>query len=177
MNIRLAGRVNRNDFRKGRFTEFARLISLDMGRIMNKTILFIGLSLVSCSIHAGWLDDITTVVGGHFTDLQSRFMDDQLIDGDIIARTSFREGDRGQDMFHHGSGSVFVIITPEGRYIQLAPDFSSTPGPDYHVYISTDSNVDHEDRFVKDNQTELGRLIKGSGEPITRYLITQNFNQ
>ena len=56
-----------------------------------------------------------------------------------------------------------VIHAPEGRLIQLAPNFSSTPGPDYHVYISQDSNVDHEDRFDKATQIELGRLIKGSG--------------
>ena len=125
--------------------------------------LLLGLTLASFTVHAGWLDDISTVVGGHINDLQSRFMDDQLIDGDIIARTMFRENDRGQDTLHHGSGSVLIIDTTDGRYIQLAPDFSSTPGPDYHVYVSQDTNVDHEDRFVKANQTELGRLIKGSG--------------
>ena len=56
-----------------------------------------------------------------------------------------------------------MVNTPEGRFIQLAPDFSSTPGPDYHVYVSPDTNIDHEDRFDKAKQTELGRLIKGSG--------------
>ena len=131
--------------------------------IMKQTVLIIGLTLVSCSVHASWLDDIKSVVGGHITDLQSRFTDDQLIDGEISARAEFREDDRGQDALHHGSGSVFVVDTPEGRFIQLAPDFSSTPGPDYHVYVSQDTNVDHEDSFVKARQVELGRLIKGSG--------------
>jgi len=130
---------------------------------MKKTTLLIGLILLPFVVHGGWLDDITTAVGGHITDLQSRFTDDQLIDGQIVARTEFRENDRGQDALHHGSGSVLLIDTPEGRFIQLAPDFSSTPGPDYHVYVSQDINVDHEDRFVKSNQVELGRLIKGSG--------------
>ncbi len=131
--------------------------------MMKKAVLFTGLILVSYSVHSGWLDDITTIVGGHISDLQSRFTDDQLIDGKIIARAKFRENDRGQDTLHHGSGSVLVVDTPEGRFIQLAPDFSSTPGPDYHVYVSQDTNVDHEDRFVKAKQIELGRLIKGSG--------------
>lgn len=130
---------------------------------MKKTVLLIGLMLASYSAHAGWLDSISTVVGGHISDLQSRFKDDQLIDGKIIATTKFRENDRGQDTLHHGSGSVLIVDTPEGRYIQLAPDFSSTPGPDYHVYVSQDTNIDHEDRFVKTSQAELGRLIKGSG--------------
>ena len=139
---------------------------------MNKTILFFSFMLVSFSADAGWLDDISTAVGGHITDLQSRFMDDQIIDGKIVARTTFREDDRGQDTLHHGSGSVFIVDTPEGRYIQLARDFSSTPGPDYHVYISQDTDVDHEDSFVKANQTELGRLIKGSGA--SYYKIPEN---
>jgi len=130
---------------------------------MKKTALFIGSSLLACAVHAGWLDDITTAVSGHISDLQSRFTDDQLINGDIIARARFRENDRGQDTLHQGSGAVFLVDTPEGRFVQLAPDFSSTPGPDYHVYVSQDINIDHEDSFVKANQIELGRLIKGSG--------------
>ena len=130
---------------------------------MKHTVLLIGLTLLSYPAHAGWLDDLKTAVGGHITDLQSRFMDDQLIDGNISARAKFRENDRGQDTLHHGSGSVFVVDTPEGRFIQLAPDFYSTPGPDYHVYVSQDTNIDHEDLFVKARQIELGRLIKGSG--------------
>lgn len=131
--------------------------------MMKKAALFIVLSLGSYSTHSGWLDDFKTVVGGHITDLQSRFMEDQVIEGKVLARAKFRENDRGQDTLHHGSGSVLIVETSEGRFIQLAPDFSSTPGPDYHVYISQDTKIDHEDRFIKDKQTELGRLIKGSG--------------
>lgn len=126
-------------------------------------ILGIGLILLIQPVHANWFDNISTAVGGHITDLKSRFMDDQLIEGDVVASTQFREDDRGQDTLHHGSGEVLLVNTPDGRFIQLAPNFSSTPGPDYHVYISQDTNVDHEDRFVKANQIELGRLIKGSG--------------
>jgi hypothetical protein len=140
--------------------------------MMKKNALLIGLLLIAWSVHTGWLDDISTAVGGHIRDLKSRFADDQLIDGDILARTKFREDDRGQDTLHHGSGSVFLVDTPEGLFLQLAPDFSSTPGPDYHVYVSQDINVDHEDCFVKANQTELGRLIKGSGA--SYYKIPEN---
>lgn len=136
---------------------------IELVQMKKKTALFAGLVLISLSVQAGWLDDISTIVGGHVSDLTSRFTDDQLVDGDILARGKFRENDRGQDALHHGSGTALVINTPEGRYVQLAPDFSSTPGPDYHVYVSQDINVDHEDRFVKANQIELGRLIKGSG--------------
>lgn len=139
---------------------------------MKKILLFIILTLASYSAHADFFESIKTVVGGHIKDLKSRFDDDQVIDGDIVSRTKFREDDRGQDTLHHGSGSVYIVSTAEGSFIQLAPDFTSTPGPDYHVYISQDTNIDHEDRFVKDNQIELGRLIKGSGA--TFYKIPDN---
>lgn len=122
-----------------------------------------GLFLFSSAASAGLFDDFSTVVGGHIDDIKSRFMDDQIIQGDEIAKASFREEDRGQDTLHHGSGSVSVIETADGKYIQLASDFSSTPGPDYHVYISQDTQIDHEDSFTKTKQIELGRLIKGSG--------------
>ncbi len=131
--------------------------------MMEKALILAVLMLASYSVHASFFDDLKTVVGGHISDLQSRFQDDQLIEGNIVASAKFRENDRGQDTLHHGSGSVVIVETTDGRFIQLAPDFTSTPGPDYHVYISQDINVDHEDRFVKANQTELGRLIKGSG--------------
>lgn len=130
---------------------------------MKNVAVLVVVFFVFSSSHAGWLDDLSTAVGGHISDLKSRLTDDQLIDGEVIARGEFRENDRGQDTLHHGSGTALVIEASEGRFIQLAPDFSSTPGPDYHVYVSQDTNVDHEDKFVKANQVELGRLVKGSG--------------
>lgn len=130
---------------------------------MSAKRLFFVLTLLSGSVYAGWFSDIGTIVGGHISDLQSRFTDDQVIRGEVAARTRFRENDRGQDALHKGAGAVYQVDTAEGRFLQLGPDFTSTPGPDYHVYVSRDTGVDHEDRFVKANQTELGRLIKGSG--------------
>ena len=129
-----------------------------------KKLVFVTLLMLSCgTVQAGFFDDVKTIVGGHIDDIKSRFADDQLIKGDIIARGKFRENDRGQDAVHHGSGSVFIVENDQGRFIQLAPDFDSTPGPDYHVYVSKDTQVDHEERFVKARQIELGKLIKGSG--------------
>lgn len=123
----------------------------------------IGVTLTAPLAQAGLFDDISSIVGGHVSDIKSRFKDDELVDGEIVAQTAFREEDRGQDRLHHGSGTVLIVEAADGRYLQLAPDFDSTPGPDYHVYVSTDTSVDHEDRFDNDKQIELGRLIKGSG--------------
>lgn len=130
---------------------------------MKKIALIFAIALLPHVSQAGFFDDIATAVGGHIDDIQSRFEDDQIVEGKTLSSTQFRENDRGQDSLHHGSGTVTIVETEEGRFIQLGTDFTSTPGPDYHVYISQDANVDHEDRFAKDRQIELGKLVKGSG--------------
>ena len=131
--------------------------------MMQKIILFLTVALAPYTAKAGVFDSLKTVVGGHIDDLQSRFMDDQFIEGTEVARAQFRQDDRGQDTLHNGAGTVTIVETDDGRFLQLGSDFSSTPGPDYHVYISQDRHVDHEDRFDKSRQIELGRLVKGSG--------------
>lgn len=129
---------------------------------MKKT-LTAALILMTGIVNAGLLDDLSTAVSGHLSDFKSRFTDDQMINGEIVYQAQFREEDRGQDALHHGSGTILIIDAPEGKFLQLASNFTSTPGPDYHVYVSQDVNVDHEDKFDKANQLALGKLIKGSG--------------
>jgi len=131
--------------------------------MLNKSILFAVALSLPLTAQASWLDSISTVVGGHVNNLKSRFMDDQVIEGKIIQSAKLRDDDRGQDALHHGSGTVQIIEAADGKYLQFDKDFESTPGPDYHVYISNDTGIDHEERFVKANQVELGPLIKGSG--------------
>lgn len=131
--------------------------------MLNKSILFAVALSLPLTAQASWLDSISTVVGGHVNDLKSRFMDDQVIEGKITQSAKLRDDDRGQDALHHGSGTVQIIEAADGKYLQFDKDFESTPGPDYHVYISNDTGIDHEERFVKANQVELGPLIKGSG--------------
>ena len=143
--------------------------------LMNKLLFSVLIWVLPLTAQASWLDRITTVVGGHISDLQSRFTEDQLIGGTIVQTAQFRDNDRGQDLFHHGAGSVKIIENSEGRFIQLAENFTSTPGPDYHVFISQDTQIDHEDRFVKTNQVELGKLIKGSGASYYKLPSDANF--
>ena len=123
---------------------------------------------ISLPAQAGWLDDFTTAVGGHIGDIKSRFKEDEMVEGKTVAHGMFRDKDRGQDSFHRGSGQVYIVETDQGKFVQLAPNFDSTPGPDYHVYVSKDRNVDHEDRFDLKKQTELGKLSKGSGASFYR---------
>lgn len=148
--------------------------NLSFKNAISHTVTICALIILPLSAQASWLDNISTVVGGHISDIQSRFTQDQIVEGNEIHIASFREDDRGQDMLHHGSGTVKIIENSQGRFIQLAKDFSSTPGPDYHIYISSESGIDHEERFTQTNQIELGKLIKGSGA--SYYQIPDNTN-
>jgi hypothetical protein len=144
-------------------------------RLKSSLLLSVLVLLLPVTTQAGWLDSIGTIVGGHIGDLKSRFSDDEVIDGDMIATAMFRDDDRGQDALHRGSGTIILVSTDEGNYIQIGPDFTSTPGPDYHVYISATTNIDHEERFEKAEQIELGRLLKGSGASYYKLPEGSNF--
>ena len=115
-------------------------------------------------VQAGLLDNVGKAISGHVKDLSSRITEDQILDNaETIKEGVFREDDPGQDFVHNGEGSVSLVLKDETFYIQLNEDFSSTPGPDYHVYVSTESDIDREYRFQTTDQYELGALKKGSG--------------
>ena len=121
--------------------------------------------IASAQASAGIFDSIKTIVGGHIDDIRSRSTDDQLIGSyiDVIREGQIRENDPGQDAFHNASGTVQLRVIDGISYIQLDSDFTSTPGPDYHVYISETQGIKTESDFMQTTQVELGRLIKGSG--------------
>ena len=103
------------------------------------------------------------ILGGHFDDFKSRFTADQIIEGDVVAKGSFRDDDRGQDFLHRGSGGVSIKVVDGKRFVQLESDFTSTPGPDYHVYVSFFNGIEDIREFNSFQSLELGKLIKGSG--------------
>lgn len=47
-------------------------------------------------------------------------------------------------------------------YLQSSEDFRSSPGPDYHVYISSGPAIKDNPEF-NDKQVEVGRLTKPNG--------------
>jgi hypothetical protein len=132
--------------------------------------LLILLYLISSNVYSeGFWNDITTTVGGHVKDIKSRYQDDQIINGKIIASGVFNEQADGQDLVHNGKGSVTIETHNQKKYVQLGKDFYSSPGPDYHVYVSDKQNINNEADFFAAKQVELGALIKGSGA--TYYLL------
>ena len=122
--------------------------------------------LVPLGASAGILDDIGAAIKGHVDDVKSRInATDEVIDA-VTTYTSgeFRPDDIGSDFLHNGSGSVSIVDDINGdTYIQLGSDFKSTPGPDYHVYISTSTGIVDEESFYASVQIEVGELKAGSG--------------
>lgn len=109
------------------------------------------------------LGDIKAAITGHVKDATSRFSEDQVITGDIVSSGTFKDDARGQDAFHRASGSVTIVNNDGVHYVQLGEDFTSTPGPDYHVYISTGSDIQDRRDFRNSDAVELEPLKKGSG--------------
>lgn len=56
-------------------------------------------------------------------------------------------------------------------YLQSGEDFRSSPGPDYHVYVSKGPAIKDNDEFGS-SQIEVGRLKKPNGAAF--YLLNAN---
>ena len=125
--------------------------------------LCISLTVPVMTAQAISLGDIGTIIGGHVDDIQSRFSADEVITGEVISSGMFKEDARGQDTFHRAGGGVSLLSVDGKYFVQLNEDFWSTPGPDYHVYISTRTNIQDRRDFRASDAVELAPLKKGSG--------------
>ncbi len=78
--------------------------------------------------------------------------------GGVTAETplysgSFREDAPGQDFAHWAKGSVRVHETSDDAiWIQLESDFEASPGPNYWVYLNSQSGIDDEADFLADEK-------------------------
>ena len=121
------------------------------------------LGLTAVPVVAFW-DDLTTIVGGHTKDALTRIThEDEIVSGGIVGSGQINVDAAGQDLIHNSSGTVGIVSNNDGHYIQLGNDFKSSPGPDYHVYISLGPNIDDEDDFWLFKRFELGPLTSGTG--------------
>lgn len=105
---------------------------------------------------------ILDVIRGHVQDIRVRFEDHQKIEGDLIKRGLIDKNAKGQDLIHNSSGEWSVIQVGNQLFLQSSEDFRSSPGPDYHVYISSKSAIKDNDEFSV-QQIEVGRLKKPNG--------------
>lgn len=126
------------------------------------------LLLLPFSVSAQLLD----VIRGHVQDLKVRFDDHQKIEGDILKRGQIDKNAKGQDLIHNSSGEWLLVKVGDQLFIQSSEDFRSSPGPDYHIYISNKPAIKDNDEFSA-QQIEVSRIKKPNGAAF--YLLkTQN---
>ncbi|MBU3574435.1 DM13 domain-containing protein [Polynucleobacter sp. UK-Mo-2m-Kol15] len=132
------------------------------------TLLLSALLLIPFSASAQLFDAIR----GHVQDLKVRFDDHQKIEGDIIKRGQIDKNAKGQDLIHNSSGEWLLVKVGDQLFLQSSEDFRSSPGPDYHIYISSKSAIKDNDEFSA-QQIEVSRVKKPNGAAF--YLLkTQN---
>jgi hypothetical protein len=137
---------------------------------MNKlNILFLSVFLLlPISASAQLLDAIR----GHAQDLKSRFEDNQKLEGEVLKRGQIDKNAKGQDLIHNSSGEWSLIKVGNQLFLQSSEDFRSSPGPDYHIYISGKPAIKDNDEFSA-QQIEVSRIKKPNGAAF--YLLkTQN---
>ena len=105
---------------------------------------------------------VLDAIRGHAQDLKARFSDHKKIDGEVLKKGEIDTKAKGQDMLHSSSGTWSLIRANNQLYLQSGENFRSSPGPDYHVYISNGPAIKDNPEFdVK--QIEVARLTKPNG--------------
>ncbi len=127
---------------------------------MKKELLII-LSLIICCTPVANAQ-ILDALRGHVQDVKSRFGDHQKIDGQILKKGMIDKNAKGQDLIHNSSGSWSLVRVGQQLYLQSGEDFRSSPGPDYHVYVSHGPAIKDNDEF-SGRQVEVSRLAKPNG--------------
>ena len=142
--------------------------------IKSKKIISILFVLIVCfwgtftiKANAGVFDTVKNAVTGHVDDIKSRFDKDRpslaYSEENVIKIGTIDEDAIGQDFFHNSKGTVSIVSIDEVNYLVLSQNFDSSPGPDYHVYLSKDPKIIDESGFEQDKQIELGKLQYGNG--------------
>ena len=131
-------------------------------------LLLSALLLLPISSSAQLLDAIR----GHAQDIKSRFEGNQKAEGDILKRGQIDKNAKGQDLIHNSSGEWLLVKVGDQLFLQSSEDFRSSPGPDYHIYISSKPAIRDNDEFSA-QQIEVSRIKKPNGAAF--YLLkTQN---
>lgn len=99
---------------------------------------------------------------GHIQDIKSRFGEHQKIEGQVLKKGVIDTNAKGQDLVHNSSGSWMLVRSGDQLYLQSGEDFRSSPGPDYHVYVSDAPAIKDNNEFGS-SQIEIGRLTKPNG--------------
>ncbi|BEI41624.1 hypothetical protein PHIN9_15550 [Polynucleobacter sp. HIN9] len=127
---------------------------------MNKFgfLLLVASLLLPISASAQLLDAIR----GHAQDLKARFESNQKVEGEILKRGQIDKNAKGQDLIHNSSGEWTLVKVGNQLFLQSGEDFRSSPGPDYHIYISSKPAIKDNDEFSA-QQIEVSRIKKPNG--------------
>lgn len=140
-------------------------------KLAHKAVLGACLLWLAPTAHAQFLDALR----GHAQDLKSRFENNQIIEGVTVKRGQIFTKAKGQDFLHSSSGQWSVVRAGNQLFLQSGEDFRSSPGPDYHVYISNKPAIKDNDEFSPD-QIEVSRIKKPNGAAF--YLLkTENVDE
>jgi hypothetical protein len=123
----------------------------------NKIFLFL---ILMASAHAN--AQILDAIRGHTQDIKARFSDHQTITGMVVKQGEIDTAAKGQDFLHQSSGTWSVVRVGNDLYLQSSENFSSSPGPDYHVYVSRGAAIKDNDEF-DGTQIEVAPLTKPNG--------------
>ena len=124
----------------------------------NKILLSFLLIWIAPAAHAQFIDAFR----GHVQDLKARFEDHQIMEDVTLKRGRIDKDAKGQDLLHNSSGEWSVVRVGNQLFLQSSEDFRSSPGPDYHVYISSKPAIKDNDEF-SNQQIEVSRLKKPNG--------------
>ena len=139
-----------------------------MMKTANLTALVFTLSLSLAAIQptsamALGLTDLLEAGKGHLRDLGDRLThDEEFVYGSDLATGEFRDDDPGVDAAHWAVGTVSIVSTDEGIFIQLGEDFKAGLAPDLYIYTA-DRKVVDERSFKRAKTTEVSMLKSGSG--------------
>lgn len=100
---------------------------------------------------------------------------EEAFDRSALYTGSFREDAPGQDFAHWARGGISVHhMAGNDAWIQLKSDFEASPGPNYWVYLNSQSAIDDESDFLADDQrVRLAKLKSFEGSQIYPTTISQ----
>lgn len=87
---------------------------------------------------------------------------------DLIGETYLREGVSGQDVIHWGRGGIRLYRSDDGTVTaEFQPDFETSPGPDYWIYLNRRPTIDNEEDFLSDTgRIRIAQLKSFSGSQV-----------
>ena len=106
-------------------------------------------------------------------------VNEQIVDAqfkDIIASGHFIHPNPS-DPVHWGKGGVSIYQGENNLEVFLERDFEVGPGPAYHVYLSSGTDIRSNDDFNSASNIDIGQLKSFAGSQIYKIPSTTSFSE